>query len=243
MISTAPLPSFAATPVSAIRSLGLTGGIGSGKSTVARLLVQAGAYLVDTDAIAHQLTQPGGRGIASIATQFGPEAINAAGALNRERMRQLVFADAQAKLRLEAILHPLIGQVAQEQAALADGRTVVFDVPLLGAHSRWRTQVERVLVVDCCEATQARRVAERPGWTQESAQRVIAQQLSRAERRALADAVIVNDTVSMAMLAEHVTALLAHWPLLTPWPAPAPPPSSTASPASPASPPATARSG
>jgi dephospho-CoA kinase len=200
-------------PMTSVLSLGLTGGIGSGKSTVAQLLVQAGAFLVDTDAIAHQLAQPGGLAIAPITAQFGAEAIDARGALNRERMRQIVFADAQAKLRLEAILHPLIGQAAQEQAALAGGRTVVYDVPLLGASSRWRTSVQRVLVVDCSAATQAARVAQRLGWTHEAAQRVIAQQMPRAERRALADAVIFNDAISVAMLAEQLAALLVHWPL------------------------------
>lgn len=196
-------------------SLGLTGGIGSGKSTVARLLVQAGAHLVDTDAIAHQLTQPGGRGIAAVAAQFGAESIDATGAMNRERMRQTVFADPQAKLKLEAILHPLIGQVAQEQAALSAGRTVVFDVPLLGPTSRWRMDAQRILVIDCRPSTQAERVAARPGWTHDSALRVIAQQMPRTKRRALADAVIFNDGISPAQLAEQVAALLVHWPLAT----------------------------
>jgi dephospho-CoA kinase len=209
-------PSLAAFGAQPIRSLGLTGGIGSGKSTVARLLVQAGAWLVDTDAIAHQLTQAGGRGIAPIRAQFGAQALDATGALDRERMRQLVFADAPAKQRLEAILHPLIGQVASEQAALAAGRTVVFDVPLLGAASRWRTNVERVLVVDCSAATQAERVAQRPGWTPEAALRVINQQMPRQARRALADAVIFNDSTSMAALANEVAALLVQWPLASP---------------------------
>ncbi len=196
-----------------IHSVGLTGGIGSGKSTVARLLVQAGAHLVDTDAIARTLTEPGGLGIAPIQAQFGTEAIDGTGALNRERMRHIVFSDASAKQRLEAILHPLIGRLAQEQAALGAGRTVVFDVPLLGAASRWRAQVDRVLVIDCSPHTQAQRVAARPGWTLQAAQQVIAQQMPRAQRRALADAVIFNDGISLAALAAQLDELLAFWPM------------------------------
>jgi dephospho-CoA kinase len=199
-----------------IRSLGLTGGIGSGKSTVAHLLVQAGAYLIDTDAIARELTQPGGRGITPIAAQFGAQAIDANGAMNRERMREIVFADAGAKQRLEAILHPLIGQVALEQGAHRGGCTVVFDVPLLGEASHWRSRVERILVIDCSAATQATRVAARPGWTADAAERVIAQQMPRAARRALADAVIFNDGISLSLLAEQLSTLLMHWPLAAP---------------------------
>ncbi len=213
MSNPAQRPLLSVAPRHTILSLGLTGGIGSGKSTVARLLVQAGAHLVDTDAIAHQLTQPGGLGIAPIAARFGDEAIDDRGAMNRERMRQKVFADPQAKLHLESILHPLIGQVAHEQAARAAGRTVVFDVPLLGAQSRWRTSVERVLVIDCSSATQAQRVATRPGWTYETAQRVISQQMPRSMRCGLADAVIFNDGISLAMLAEQLAALLVQWPI------------------------------
>ena len=193
-------------------TLGLTGGIGSGKSTVARVLVECGAHLVDTDAIARSLTLPGGEAIGPIAKAFGADAIAADGALNRERMRAIVFADASAKKRLETILHPLIGERATRDAARARaGQPVVFDVPLLAESRHWRQRVERVLVVDCSEATQATRVAARPGWTVDAAQRVIAQQAPRVARRAIADAVIDNDGISLDALAGEVRHLYRHW--------------------------------
>ena len=132
--------------------LGLTGGIGSGKSTVAQVLVAGGAVLVDTDAIARSLTLPGGAALPALAAGFGAQAIGADGALDRARMRALVFAEPGARRRLEAILHPLIGQEAQRQATGAGHCTVVFDVPLLAESGHWRSRVQRVLVVDCSEA-------------------------------------------------------------------------------------------
>jgi dephospho-CoA kinase len=192
--------------------IGLTGGIGSGKSTVARTLVECGAHLVDTDAIARALTLPGGAAIAPIAAAFGAEAIGANGALDRERMRGIVFADPAAKARLEAILHPLIGAQAGAQAAAAvAGQPVVFDVPLLAESRHWRDRVHRILVVDCTEATQAERVAARPGWTKDAALRVIAQQAPRSARRAIADAVIFNEGLGLDQLAERVRTLLRWW--------------------------------
>jgi dephospho-CoA kinase len=191
---------------------GLTGGIGSGKSTVAQLFVECGAHLVDTDAIARALTLPGGAAIGPIAASFGAAAIGPDGALDRERMRAAVFADPAAKQRLEAILHPLIGQEAQRQAAAAPpGVPVVFDVPLLTESRHWRERVRRIIVVDCSEATQAERVAARPGWSLEAAQRVIAQQAPRAARRAIADAVIHNDGIPLAALATEVRSLHRWW--------------------------------
>jgi dephospho-CoA kinase len=190
--------------------IGLTGGIGSGKSTVAKLLESLGALLVDTDAIARELTLPGGAAIEAIAAAFGPDAIDASGALDRARMRTLAFADPSARRRLEAILHPLIGAEATRRAAGAAG-TVVFDVPLLVESGRWRARVEKVLVVDCSEATQAERVAARPGWSREAALAVIAQQAPRRLRRAGADAVIHNDGIALATLAQHVQALWSRW--------------------------------
>jgi len=198
--------------VPALRRFGLTGGIGSGKSTVARVLVECGAYLVDTDAIARALTMPGGSGIAPLAAAFGADVIAADGALDRERMRTLVFADAAAKKRLEGILHPLIGQrVTEEAAAAAAGQPVVFDVPLLAESRHWRERVQRILVVDCGEATQAARVAARPGWTLEAARSVIAQQAPRAARRAIADAVIHNENLTLDVLADEVRQLYRCW--------------------------------
>ena len=191
--------------------IGLTGGIGSGKSTVARTWVECGAHLVDTDAIALALTLPGGAGIEPIAAAFGDELIGPGGALDRERMRALVFADAAAKLRLEAILHPLIGQQALAQAAQAAGRPVVFDIPLLAESRHWRSRVARVLVVDCSEDTQLQRVAARAGWSTESARSVIERQATRAARRAVADAVIFNEGLSIDDLAAEARAVFLLW--------------------------------
>jgi dephospho-CoA kinase len=192
-------------------AIGLTGGIGSGKSTVAALLVEFGAHLVDTDAIARSLTAPGGGAMPAVAQVFGPEFVAPDGALDRARMRERAFADAGAKAQLEALLHPLIGAEALRQAAQAGGRPVVFDVPLLTPGSAWRARVARILVVDCTEATQALRVAQRPGWNDALAQSVIAQQLPRAQRRALADAVIHNDGISLDALRAEVQLLWRLW--------------------------------
>lgn len=194
-----------------VRRLGLTGGIGSGKSTVAQMLVGCGAHLVDTDAIARQLSQAGGAAMPALAAAFGPKAVAAGGALDREHMRRLVFGDAAAKARLESILHPLIATQAQLQAGCAQGRPVVFDVPLLSASSLWRAHVERVLVIDCGLATQIERVARRPGWDEASARQVVQQQASRAARRAVADAVIFNDGIDLAALKVEVFALWHGW--------------------------------
>jgi dephospho-CoA kinase len=194
-----------------VARIGLTGGIGSGKSTAAAGLVALGAHLVDTDAIARALTQPGGAAIPALAQAFGADALTADGALDRDRMRQIVFADAGAKARLEAILHPLIGAEASRQAAAAGARPVVFDVPLLTESSHWRARVERVLVIDCDEATQLARVIQRPGWTDEAARRVIAQQAPRAARRAIADAVIDNEALSIDQLHAELRALWSLW--------------------------------
>jgi dephospho-CoA kinase len=195
-------------------SIGLTGGIGSGKSTVAALLVQCGAHLVDTDAIARTLTLPGGAAMPRIQAEFGAGAITADGALNREHMRRMVFDDSGAKARLEGILHPLIGQESQRQASLNHGKPVLFDVPLLTESQGlrpWRTRVQKVLVVDCLESTQIARVAQRPGWTEEAARRVMAQQAPRTARRAIADAVIFNDGIDLVELQTLVRALWALW--------------------------------
>lgn len=192
--------------------IGLTGGIGSGKSTVGTLLAQLGATLIDTDLIARHLTLPGGAAIAAITLAFGADLIAADGALDRTRMRELVFADATAKRRLEAILHPLIGAETERQAAAAQGApALVFDVPLLVESGRWRAKVDKVLVVDCHESTQAERVMRRPGWTPDAARAVIASQATRSSRRASADAVIFNDGITPDQLAVEVRALWQRW--------------------------------
>lgn len=194
-----------------IGSIGLTGGIGSGKSSVARVLVECGAALVDTDAIARALTLPGGAAIAAIAQDFGSDMIGADGALDRDRMRAQVFADPGSKARLEGILHPMIGAEATRQAAAAGDRIVVFDVPLLAESGRWRQRVDRILVVDCEEDTQCQRVVHRSGWTEAAVRTVIAQQATRSSRRAIADAVIYNDGITPQALADEVRALWALW--------------------------------
>jgi dephospho-CoA kinase len=191
--------------------IGLTGGIGSGKSTVAAMLVDCGAVLVDTDAIAHALTAPGGAALPELAREFGADIVAGDGAMDRARMRALVFADETRKRRLESILHPMIGQEAQRQAAAAQGRPVVFDVPLLGPSSHWRQRVERVLVVDCDEDTQVTRVVQRSGWSDAQVRQVIAQQTTRATRRSIADAVIFNDDLSVEQLQCEVRSLWRRW--------------------------------
>jgi len=183
--------------------IGLTGGIGSGKSTVARTLVDCGAALIDADAISWQLTAPGGLAIAALAGEFGPQAITAQGALDRDWMRQHAFADPHAKRRLEAIVHPLVGQESLRQSAQAEAQgrgCIVFDIPLLVESGRWRQQLDRVLVVDCLERTQIARVMARNGWPQAVVEKVIAGQASRAQRLAAADLCICNEGLSLAQL-------------------------------------------
>ncbi len=194
-----------------MRRIGLTGGIGSGKSTVARTLVACGAVLVDTDAIARSLTLPGGAALPALAATFGADIIAADGALDRDRMRRIAFDDPRARLRLEAVLHPLIGAEAARQAAMADDAPIVFDVPLLVESRHWRSRVERVLVVDCSERAQVERVVERSGWSEDAVRRVISQQASRAQRRAVADAVIFNEGLTLEALQAEVLALWALW--------------------------------
>jgi dephospho-CoA kinase len=191
--------------------IGLTGGIGSGKSTVAGFLTEAGAAVIDSDAISRGLTATGGAALPLIAAEFGAAMLGSDGALDRAQMRALVFSDASAKRRLEAILHPLIGAAVDRDAAAADRELIVFDVPLLVESGRWRARVDRVLVVDCREATQLARVVLR-GWTAEAAQAVIDQQATRRARRACADAVIHNDDgLALADLRVHVQALADGW--------------------------------
>ncbi|MEY4750239.1 MAG: hypothetical protein RIQ60_2453 [Pseudomonadota bacterium] len=193
-------------------NIGLTGGIGSGKSTVARLWAELGAVIIDTDAIAHSLTAPAGAAIALIARQFGADMINAAGALDRARMRELVFSRPEARADLEAILHPLIREETERQANAAPADALrVFDVPLLVESGRWRERVDRVLVVDCDEVVQIERVVARNGWTPDAVRRVIAQQASRAQRRAVADAIILNQDKTIDALRVEVAALHLRW--------------------------------
>jgi dephospho-CoA kinase len=192
--------------------VGLTGGIGSGKSSVARALAGLGALVVDTDALAHALTAPGGAALPAIVAAFGSDMIAADGAMDRGRMRALVFAQPSERARLEAILHPMIGALTRQAAeAAAPGQTVVFDVPLLAESGTWRARVDRVLVVDCTAATQVARVVARSGWTPAAVERTIALQATRAQRRAIADAVIFNEGLSLPGLEAAAAAVLAGW--------------------------------
>ncbi len=193
-----------------MRRLGLTGGIGSGKSTVATMLVELGAALIDADANARSVTAPGGAAIDAIAQAFGAEFITRDGALDRARMREAAFRDPTAKSRLEAIVHPLVGLRAEQQleAARAAGHAcVVFDIPLLVESRRWRQKLDRVLVVDCLPATQVTRTMRRSGLSEEAALAIIAAQATRAERLAAADAVIFNDGITLEQLRQQAHAV------------------------------------
>jgi dephospho-CoA kinase len=180
--------------------IGLTGGIGSGKSTVAGFLARRGAAIIDADAISRSLTAPGGRAMAAIASTFGESMLGSDGAMNRQAMRERIFRDPQAKRQLEQIIHPLVSQITAEQAqaAVQSGhRVLVFDVPLLvESGERWRKQVDRVMVVDCDTETQTQRVMARSGLSAEEVNRIVAQQASRAQRLACADLVVVNQGLS-----------------------------------------------
>lgn len=191
--------------------IGLTGGIGSGKSTVAAMLVQLGATLIDTDAIARELTLPGGAAMAELVYAFGDNIIGQDGALDREQMRALVFADVAQRQRLESILHPLIGAECNLRAHAAAPQPIVFDVPLLTESAHWRQRVDRILVVDCNEITQLHRVTRRSGWSEAAVRQVIEQQASRAQRRAIGDAIIYNEELSITDLQAQVAALWACW--------------------------------
>ena len=180
--------------------IGLTGGIGCGKTTVANLFAERGASLVDADLIAHAMTAPGGPAMAAIEAAFGPAFVGADGALDRAAMRNLVFADPPAKQRLEAILHPMIRAAADAQARAATGLYVIFVVPLLVESGAWRASLARVAVIDCQESTQVARVMARNGLSEQQVRAIMATQASRAERVAAADDVIDNDGGLEALL-------------------------------------------
>jgi dephospho-CoA kinase len=195
--------------LSALR-LGLTGGIGSGKSTVASLLAAGGATVIDADAISRATTAAKGSAIAAIEIEFGPAFITAERALDREKMRDLVFSDPSAKTRLEQIVHPLVRQeiACQTQAAEAmQSKCIVFDIPLLVESGHWRQSLNRILVIDCTEETQVSRVMARNGMDRIAVQKIIATQSSRTRRLRCADAVLFNDSISLAELARMVAKI------------------------------------
>jgi dephospho-CoA kinase len=177
-------------------SVGLTGGVGSGKSTIAGMLLRHGAAVVDADAIAHELTVPGGAAIESIRTAFGAAAIAADGSLDRAWMRARAFADDDVRRKLEHVLHPLIRQVSQRRAsehAAAGAPYIVFVIPLLVESGDPHERFDRVLLVDCSEATQLARVRARPGIDEATAHAIVQAQASRSERLAAADDVLFNE--------------------------------------------------
>lgn len=181
-------------------SVGLTGGIGSGKTTVADMFAARGAAIIDTDQIAHQLTTPDGLAIPEIRAQFGEAFLTAEGAMDRGKMRAYVFAEPSAKARLEAILHPLIRIETERAARDAQGDYLVFAVPLLVESGSWKQRVSRVLVVDCAEETQVRRVMMRSGLSEAQVRAIMAAQASRQQRLAAADDVIDNDGDALALV-------------------------------------------
>jgi len=187
--------------------LGLTGGIGSGKSTVASLLAERGATVVDADAIARELTAPGGLAMPTIAVTFGPDFITPNGALDRGKMRTLAYADPTARKRLESIIHPLVGLETQSQASIAasDGRAcIVFDIPLLVESASWRQKLDHVLVVDCTPEVQISRVMARSHLTRNDIEKIMSSQVGRERRLAAADTVIFNVDLSLAELTDEI---------------------------------------
>lgn len=192
--------------------LGLTGGIGSGKSTVANMLAACGAVVLDADQMARSVTGPGGAAIAAIAQTFGPHYVDATGALDRARMRELAFSQPASRKQLEAIVHPLVAQLtaANAQAAAAAGeRLVVFDIPLLVESGHWTAQLDAIAVVDCRVQTQTERVLARNALAPEVIESIIASQASRSTRRAAADIVLYNDGLSLHALDAQVRTLAA----------------------------------
>ncbi len=189
--------------------LGLTGGIASGKSTVARMLAARGATVIDADAISRSVTASGGAAIEAIRAAFGPSFITPQGELDRNRMRDLAFSDPAARERLQAIVHPLVQAGMLEAAAAAQGPCTVFEIPLLVESRHWRQALDRILVVDCSEETQLQRVMERNRWTREVAQAVIDAQAPRLTRLQAADIVVFNDGLTLEAL-EGEVAQAAH---------------------------------
>jgi dephospho-CoA kinase len=190
--------------------IGLTGGIGSGKSSAARLFQALGAGVVDVDDISHALTKPGGPGIAGISRRFGQEFIAADGSLDRPRMRELVFQNPQAKEQLEAILHPLIGRQARDQVTRSSQPYVLLVVPLLLERNAYQDLIRRIAVVDCSEQTQIERTMRRSNLSEPAVRAIMVAQISRADRLAKADDILHNDS-GEAELQKQVSGLHEHY--------------------------------
>jgi len=197
-------------PGSARPVVGVTGGIGSGKSTVAGLFQELGAGIVDTDAIARELTLPGQPALRRIAERFGTEYLDTDGTLNRAKLRRLVFVEPGARNDLEAILHPLIGDQVRKRVQACDAPYVLVLIPLLAETGAYRDLLRRVLVVDCDEQLQVQRTMERSGLSADEVRAIMAAQASRSARLALADDIIVNDG-GLAELNRQVAILDARY--------------------------------
>jgi dephospho-CoA kinase len=191
-------------------TIALTGGIGSGKSTLARMLVEQGAGLIDTDAIARELTAAGGAAIDAIRAEFGDTAIGADGALDRAGLRAKVFGDPKSRARLEALLHPMIWERAEamREALAPTAAYLVFDIPLLAESSKRARRFDRVLVVDCPAELQLARVMQRGNLLRTEVEAIVAAQASRAQRLALADDIVFNGA-SLAALQQRAHRLNA----------------------------------
>jgi len=190
--------------------VGLTGGIGTGKSAAAEEFARLGATVVDTDAIARELTEAGGAALPHIKSLFGDAFITARGAMDRDAMRKHVFSDPKAKQALEGLLHPMIRAEADRRIAAAAGPYVVYVVPLLIESGGQRDRVQRILVVDAPESLQVERVRARSGLSDKEIRAIVAQQASRQARLAAADDVIEN-SASLDALRKQVAALDARY--------------------------------
>lgn len=184
--------------------LGLTGGIGSGKSTVAALLVKLGAVLIDADAISRASTGAGGSAIETVRAAFGDEFITADQAMDRDRMRSLIFADPAARVQLEHIIHPIVHAEIERQLSAMPHGVAVLDLPLLAESSAWRARCDLIWVVDCAPETQIRRVIQRNGWPRSQVEAVLAAQASREQRLVIADCVIDNEGKTLDELGTQV---------------------------------------
>lgn len=188
--------------------VGLTGGIGSGKSTVSLFLKECGAHIIDADAISRQMTAINGPAIPIIKEQFGAEYISIDGSMNRAKMRELVFSNSEAKKKLELIVHPLIQyytQIAVDHAISINADFIVHDLPLLVESGHWRKQLHHVIVVDCEREIQIQRVIARNGFSRNAVELIIQQQAPRELRLACADTVINNSNLNLNQLKAHVS--------------------------------------
>lgn len=193
-----------------MQHIGITGGIGSGKSTVTQMWVRCGAQAIDADQLSRQLTQTGGAAIPHIRAAFGDLAIGEDGAMDRARMREWVFSSPELKAKLESILHPMIGEESRRLTELArqNGTPIlVHDIPLLVETGSKKRQLDRILVVDCSLETQLSRVMARSAMSKEEVLKIIHAQAKREERLAVADWVILNDHKSLSELELEVKAL------------------------------------